>query len=95
MRRNDSSHAPGDFVHTAVRGEKITVRPYSEAQHPAETGIPASVTALNFAGGVMRITADASGTPVTAIRYGLDTSISVGQRVLLTIEPEAGVLVRQ
>lgn len=90
-RKNDVTHTSGDFLHTAIRGEKITVRPYE-----ADTsGIPAVVKALNFAGGVMRVTAEAYGTQITALRYGLDTSIEIGQQVTLVLPPLAGVLVKE
>ncbi len=57
--------------------------------------IPAVVTALNFAGGVMRITTEACGTKITAMRYGLDQSIEVGQNVWLEIPALAGILVTE
>ncbi len=79
--------AAGEAALAAVRGEKIRVS-------AAETdGIPATVTALNFAGGVMRVTADVSGTPITAMRYGLDQTIAVGQQVWLEIPELAGILI--
>ena len=89
MRPNGIKHAPGTLVYAALRGEKIQV-----TTHRTD-GIPAMVTALNFAGGVMRITANAYGTEITAMRYGLDHSIEVGQHVWLEIPALAGILVEE
>ena len=79
----------GEKVYAAVRGEKISV-----AAEGAD-GIPAVVTDLNFAGGVMRITVEAGETKLTALRYGLDHTIAIGQQVRLQIPELAGVVVEE
>ena len=86
VRTGDVTCAVGDAVSVAVRGEKISV-----SASPTD-GIAAVVTDLNFAGGVMRMTADADGTAITAMRYGLDQTIAIGQRVWMEIPPMAGIL---
>ena len=68
---------------TALRGEKLAL---------AENGIPCTVTDVNFAGGIMRITAEYAGTTLTALRYGLDTSVKMGDRVNILIPGLAGIL---
>lgn len=84
---------PGETVQAALRGEKITVIGKNDGTHPVEnSGIRGVVTKTSFAGGVMRITADCGGTPVTAMRYGLDRSIDVGEEVRLMIPPRAAVI---
>ncbi len=90
LRNNNVNHTSGDLVNVAIRGEKIGV-----STELAESSIPATVTALNFAGGVMRITAEANGTKITAMRYGLDRSIELGQKVGLDIPNLAGIVVEE
>lgn len=84
--RTSSEYKKDQPVLVAVRGEKITV---SEDKN----GIEATVLSLNFAGGIMKICAQANGQSITAFRYGLDASISVGQKVYLNIEDFAGVAI--
>lgn len=91
VRKNKTAHRSGDLTNAAVRGEKIAVRSHDAGA----AGIPAVVKSLNFAGGVMRVTAESCGTQITAMRYGLDTSIEVGQQVMLEIPSLAGVLVNE
>ena len=83
MRPGKGSYASGDAVTAAVRGEKLSIR---------EGGIPCRVTDVNFAGGIMRITAEYDGTPLTLMRYGLDTTVKVGDNVPVEIPPMAGIL---
>lgn len=85
---------PGDSVHAALRGEKITVVGSRDAHSgsPSDGVVCGTVTKTSFAGGVMRITADCGGTPVTAMRYGLDRSIDVGEEVRLIIPANAAVI---
>ena len=83
VRPGKGNHTPGDTVMTAVRGEKLTI---------AEGGIPCTVTDVNFAGGIMRITAEYAGTTLTAMRYGLDTSVKTGDVVPIVIPSLAGIL---
>ena len=85
VRAGREEHQPGDTVMTAVRGEKLAVR---------EDGIPCTVTDVNFAGGIMRITAESDGVRLTSMRYGLDNSIRAGDTVNLGIPPHAGILCR-
>lgn len=87
LRKNEEDHKKGDRVNVAVRGEKIVVKA------DQSSGVPATVTDLNFAGGVMRITAEANGTKITAMRYGLDQSIKPMQQVWLEIPELSGVVV--
>ena len=49
---------------------------------------------MNFAGGIMRITAEHEGTTLTALRYGLDTSVKTGGTVPIVIPELAGILCR-
>ena len=85
VRPDQAKHNPGDTVMTALRGEKLQT---------AENGIPCTVTDVNFAGGIMRITAEYAGTTLTAMRYGLDTSVKTGDTVPLVIPELAGILCR-
>lgn len=89
LRKNAKSYEVGDPIYAAVRGEKITVKT------AGSDGISAIVTKLNFAGGVMRITAEAMGTSITAMRYGLDHSIEIGQQVQLLIPEFAGIAIEE
>ncbi len=89
LRKNSKEFFAGDKLFASVRGEKI------EILTKAEDGILSTVCELNFSGGVMRMTLDANGTKITALRYGLDNSIEVGQRVWLKIPPLAGVVVEE
>ena len=47
---------------------------------------------ISFAGGVMRITLDCGGTLLTAVRYGLDTSVKNGDTIRFEIPASAAVL---
>jgi len=85
VRPGKAKYHPGDTVTAAVRGEKLAI---------AENGIPCTVTDVNFAGGIMRITADYAGTTLTALRYGLDTSVKTGDTVPIVIPDLAGILCR-
>ena len=83
VRNHNAKHESGDHVFAAVRGEKLTI---------ADGGIPCRVTDVNFAGGIMRITAQSGDTRLTAMRYGLDTSVKAGDTVPIVIPPLAGIL---
>ncbi|MBQ2724435.1 MAG: ABC transporter ATP-binding protein [Clostridia bacterium] len=85
MRPGKAEYNPGDSVTAAVRGEKLAI---------AEGGIPCRITDVNFAGGIMRITAEHEGTTLTALRYGLDTSVKTGGTVPIVIPELAGILCR-
>ena len=86
VRIGNTEASVGSAVNVAVRGEKIKV--LTEGQ-----GIPAEVTDLNFAGGVMRMALSCGGVTVTAMRYGMDRSVFVGQKVYLEIPELAGITV--
>jgi spermidine/putrescine transport system ATP-binding protein len=88
LRKNDQKYQKGDRIYAAIRGEKITVQ-------SGEDGIDAVITDLNFAGGVMKITVEACGEKLTAVRYGLDTALTVGQRVRLSVPTLAGIAVEE
>lgn len=83
VRNHAAKHDAGDSVFAAVRGEKLSI---------ADGGIPCRVTDVNFAGGIMRITAQSGDTKLTAMRYGLDTSVKAGDTVPIVIPPLAGIL---
>lgn len=87
VRLGKKAHSVGDFLHIALRGESVAV---SDTQ--TEDSIPAVIESLNFAGGVMRITADAGESKITALRYGLDSSLEAGERVWLTVPDFAGII---
>jgi len=89
LRKNSKKHHEGEKVFASVRGEKILISTDSKE------GICATVCEVNFSGGVMRMTAEANGIKITALRYGLDKSIEEGQRVVLKIPPLAGVVVEE
>lgn len=99
LRADAACHTQGDLVSAAVRGERIRVTAQTDditRQIAANSAaIPAVVTELNFAGGVMRITTKSNDTVITAMRYGLDHSLEVGQKVWLEIPFLAGVLVSE
>ena len=78
------SFEPGQSVSAALRGEQIVF---------AENGsFSGTVREISFAGGVMRITIDCGNTSVTAVRYGLDTSLHTGDTVRFSIPDSAAVL---
>ena len=83
----DRTYAPGDLVHAALRGEKIRI-----SDNPQTAALSGTVSDINFAGGVMRLTSDCGGTKLTAVRYGLDTSVKPGDTVRLEIPENAAVL---
>ncbi len=95
LRPNGKSYTPGAPVYAAVRGEKLRVTTLQTATVSPTDVIPAIITTLNFAGGVMRITMEANGTKLTAMRYGLDQSMATGQTVWLEIPELAGILVEE
>ncbi len=84
--RTDKAFIAGDSVLVAVRGEKISASSVKD-------GIKATVLSLNFSGGIMKICASANDHEITAFRYGLDSSLFIGQEICLSIEDFAGVIV--
>lgn len=87
VRTGQRSHSAGDFVHIALRGENVAV-----SDSPTDGGICGTVEELNFAGGVMRLTVNSDGVRIIALRYGLDTSISIGETVWLGIPHFSGII---
>ncbi len=89
-RRCGKKYSAGDMVHAALRGEKIKIL----TDHAGADGaaIEGTVSGLTFTGGVMRLTFDCAGTKITAMRYGLDTSVKQGDAVRCVIPPMAAVI---
>jgi len=84
VRTGDRIYQTGDFVHAALRGEQIRL---------SDTGtFSGTVTDVSFAGGVLRLTFACGNTSLTAIRYGLDTSVHPGDTVRFDIPALAAVL---
>jgi len=88
VRQGKMPHNLCDLVHVALRGEKITV----SDKATDEGSVCGTVEELNFAGGVMRLTVNSDGVRITAMRYGLDTSIRVGEQVWLTAPDLSGII---
>ncbi|MBE6625954.1 MAG: ABC transporter ATP-binding protein [Ruminococcaceae bacterium] len=88
VRLGIGSHSVGDHVHVVLRGEKIKIRHTGEGS----TALVGKVTDLNFAGGVMRVSVEVGGTRITAMRYGLDSEIAVGDTVFLEAEDFSGII---
>lgn len=86
VRSGKSSHQNGDLVPAALRGEQIRL---------SDTGaFSGTVTNVSFAGGVLRLTftCGSGKTSLTAMRYGLDTSVHPGDTVRFDIPDLAAVL---
>ena len=86
VRRGCASreYGHGESVPAAFRGEKIVI---------SESGrFSGVVSDISFAGGVMRITFGCGGTQLTAVRYGLDTSVKTGDTIRFEIPASAAVL---
>ena len=83
----ERTYRPGDFVHAALRGELLRIAGPSDS-----APLSGTVSDIRFAGGVMRLTSDCGGTMLTAVRYGLDTSVRTGDTVRLEIPENAAVL---
>ena len=80
----EREYTPGESVPAALRGEQIRL---------SESGsFAGEVSDISFAGGVMRITLGCGGTLLTAVRYGLDTSVKTGDTVRFEIPASAAVL---
>ena len=86
VRRGCTSreYGHGESVPAALRGEQIVI---SDAGR--FSGI---VSDISFAGGVMRITFGCGTTQLTAVRYGLDTSVKTGDTIRFEIPASAAVL---
>lgn len=79
------TYPAGEGVYAALRGEKI----HTGGDNTPFSGI---VTNIRFAGGVLHLTFDCAGTTLTAVRYGLDTSLHVGDTVPVVLPDGAAVL---
>ena len=88
VRLGIGEHKGGDHVHVVLRGEKIKICHTSESN----TALSGTVEDLNFAGGVMRVSVNVGGTKITALRYGLDTEIAVGDTAFLEAEDFSGII---
>lgn len=85
----------GDLVHAALRGERLGIsytEPTGDDIAGGSSHLRATVTNVHFAGGILRLTCDCGSTRLTAIRYGLDSTVSVGMTVYLEIPKNAAVL---
>ncbi|MGN1346933.1 MAG: ABC transporter ATP-binding protein [Eubacteriales bacterium] len=89
VRRGSSerTYRSGDLVHAALRGERIQL-----SENGSGSAVSGPITGLRFAGGVLHLTFDRAGTQLTAVRYGLDTSLRVGDTVRCEIPDRAAVL---
>lgn len=77
----------GETAYAAVRSEQIDL-------NPDGSGIPAVVAEKSFAGGMLRIALKTEdGAHVVASRHGIDSELSVGDRVGVSFQPERACLV--
>lgn len=109
LQSADRYPAAGDKVTLAVRSEKIQIQESMSATDDmvtgsrntgnrnttdAMSGLQATVTEKNFAGGQLRVTLKLiDGTQLIASRYGIDASVSEGQTVKCSFLPTDAVLV--
>lgn len=78
----------GEKVTVAVRGENI------QLDEDCGCGLEAEVTEKNFAGGQLRLTLRLpDGSMIVASRYGIDASVTVGQKVCWRFHAQDAVLV--
>ena len=86
VRRGNTSgeYSPGESVPAALRGEQIMISGAGRF-----SGV---VSDISFAGGVMRISFGCGTTSLTAVRYGLDTSVKTGDTIRFDIPASAAVL---
>ncbi len=80
------TYVAGDAVHAALRGENILLGGGNGVSFVG------TITEIRFAGGVLHLTFDCAGTTLTAVRYGLDTSLHVGDTVPFVFPDGAAVL---
>jgi spermidine/putrescine transport system ATP-binding protein len=80
----------GDLAAVAVRSEQIDLsKPGDKKQ-----GLCGTVREKSFAGGMLRIAVVMTdGTELVASRHGIDSEFSAGDKVIVSFEPENGVLV--
>jgi len=81
-----------------VRGEPAGQQPGLQKGEPAPgtPGIRGTVAEKSFAGGMLRITfALPGGDEVVASRHGIDLDLHPGERVALSWDPAAAVVVEE
>ena len=85
----DTGTENGDIVDISVAGGISDIHDTNSI-----SGLQATVTEKNFAGGQLRVTLKLSdGTQLIASRYGIDASVAEGQTVRCSFLPEDAVLV--
>ena len=85
----DTGTDNGDTVDISVAGEISDIHDTNSI-----SGLQATVTEKNFAGGQLRVTLKLSdGTQLIASRYGIDASVAEGQTVRCSFLPADAVLV--
>ena len=83
----------GAAAAVAVRSEQINLKRPKETV-AEDSGFAGTVKEKSFAGGMLRIAVTAQdGTEIVASRHGIDSEFAPGDRVLISFEPESGVLV--
>ena len=90
--KRDFSVSSGQTVAVAVRSEQIELLDMDDHR----IGILGTIKEKSFAGGMLRISVvpdGESGMEITASRHGLDSKLSVGDKVKVSFSPENGVLV--
>lgn len=90
--------ATSDKGYLPQKGEKVTIAVRSENIRFEENndcyGLNAEVIEKTFAGGQLRVVLKTSeGQEIVASRYGIDTNVSVGEKVLCCFLPTDAVLV--
>ena len=92
--------ATSDKGYLPQKGEKVTIAVRSENIRFEENndcyGLTAEVIEKTFAGGQLRVVLKTSeGQEIVASRYGIDTNVSVGEKVRCCFLPTDAVLVDQ
>lgn len=97
---NANITAESDKEYLLQKGEKVTIAVRSENIRFEENndcdGLNAEVIEKTFAGGQLRVVLKTSeGQEIVASRYGIDTNVSVGEKVRCCFLPTDAVLVDQ
>lgn len=97
---NANITAESDKEYLLQKGEKVTIAVRSENIRFEENndcyGLTAEVIEKTFAGGQLRVVLKTSeGQEIVASRYGIDTNVSVGEKVRCCFLPTDAVLVDQ
>ena len=95
---NANITAESDKEYLLQKGEKVTIAVRSENIRSEENndcdGLNAEVIEKTFAGGQLRVVLKTSeGQEIVASRYGIDTNVSVGEKVRCCFLPTDAVLV--